>query len=271
MSGSSGDVLSIGELAHRTGASRRMLRHWEEIGLLVPAEVDERTGYRKYSASQTGRVRAITALRAVGFGLVAIADLLSSDLSEARLEAVLRAREVDLMAEISEATTRLQEVRRRLDSLDEGRRTVMNSLGLGPLPGLRLAALRTFVGDESEIGVAVDELTRALRAQLSELGRDDAEVVLAYDGMADEEAISVTAGVSAGDMEVGHELALVVVPSSERGVTVRYESAPRSLGDAWITLDARLEQHRLRTEGVYRQTLTAEGGVVLQAPVIALS
>jgi DNA-binding transcriptional MerR regulator len=266
-----GDMLSIGELAHRTGASRRMLRHWEEIGLLAPAEVDQRTGYRKYSASQTGRVRAITALRAVGFGLEAIADLLSSDLSEARLVALLRAREVELMAQVSEATTRLQEVRGRLDSLEGGQRTVMNSLELGPLPGLQLVALQTSVGDESEIGVAVAELTRALRSQLAELRRDDAEIVLAYDGMADEQAISVTAGVPAADLELGHELALVAVPSSERGVTVRYESAPRSIGDAWITLDARLEQNGLRTEGVYRQTLTAEGGVVLQAPVVALS
>lgn len=247
-----------------------MLRHWEEIGLLVPAEVDERTGYRKYSVSQTGRVRAIKALRAVGFGLETIADLLSSDLSEARLEALLRAREVDLMAEVSEATTRLQEVRARLDSLEEGRRTVLDSLELGPLPGLRLVALRTSVGDEAEIGVAVAELTRALRARLAELGRDDHEVVLAYDGMTDEDAISVTAGIPAGDLAVHPGLALVVVPASDRGVAVRYEVAPLSIGDAWITLDARLEQHLLRTEGVYRQTLTAEGGVVLQAPVVAL-
>ncbi|MCZ2820750.1 hypothetical protein O2V63_10450 [Modestobacter sp. VKM Ac-2977] len=175
------------------------------------------------------------------------------------------------MAEVSEATTRLQEVRRRLDSLDAGRRTVMNSLELGPLPGLRLAALQTSVGDESQIGVAVDELTRALRAQLAELGREDHEVVLAYDGMADEEAISVTAGVHATDLAVHPGLALIVVPPSARAVTVRYEVAPLSIGDAWITLDARLEQHRLRTEGVYRQTLTAAGGVVLQAPVAVLS
>ncbi|MFI5825544.1 MerR family DNA-binding transcriptional regulator, partial [Streptomyces rishiriensis] len=27
-------MLSIGEIAHRTGVSRRMLRHWEQEGLL---------------------------------------------------------------------------------------------------------------------------------------------------------------------------------------------------------------------------------------------
>ncbi|MCZ2818467.1 MerR family transcriptional regulator [Modestobacter sp. VKM Ac-2984] len=263
-------MLSIGELAHRTGVSRRMLRHWEEIGLLAPAEVDDRTAYRKYSVSQTGRVRAIAALRAVGFGLDAVADLLSSDLSESRLMALLQTREVELVAQISGASMHLQEVRVRLDSLREGRRVIMSSLELGPLPGLQLASLQTSVGDESEIGVAVDELTRALRSQLAAAGRHDAEVVLTYDGMADEESIQVTAGVSADGRGTGPELALVVVPSSERGVTVRYDVPPPSIGDAWITLDAQLEQSRVRTRGTYRQTLTSGGGVVLQAPVVSL-
>lgn len=263
-------MLSIGKLAYRAGVSRRMLRHWEEVGLVAPAEVDDRTAYRKYSPSQTGRVRAIAALRAVGFGLDAIADLLSADLSEARLMALLHAREVDLAAQVSEASTRLQEVRLRIDSLREGRRVIMSSLELGPLPGLHVASLQSSVGDESEIGVAVEELIRALRSRLTAVDRDDADVVLTYDGMADEQSIRVTAGVSANDQEIGPELSLVAVPSSERGVTVRYEAAPRSIGDAWITLDAQLEQYGLRTHGVYRQTLTSAGGVVLQAPVVPL-
>ena len=45
------EMMSIGELAHRTGVSRRMLRHWEAMGLVVPAQVDAATGYRWYEAS----------------------------------------------------------------------------------------------------------------------------------------------------------------------------------------------------------------------------
>src|SRR5699024_381434 len=46
--------LSIGEIAHRTSTTRRMLRHWERLGLIQPAEVDPHTGYRRYAASQVG-------------------------------------------------------------------------------------------------------------------------------------------------------------------------------------------------------------------------
>lgn len=46
------DMLSIGEVAHATGVSRRMLRHWEDIGLLAPTAVDEFTGYRRYDVAR---------------------------------------------------------------------------------------------------------------------------------------------------------------------------------------------------------------------------
>lgn len=47
-------MLSIGEIAHSTGVSRRMLRHWEDEGLLTPAVTDPVTGYRRYQDSQLG-------------------------------------------------------------------------------------------------------------------------------------------------------------------------------------------------------------------------
>ena len=62
-------MLSIGEIAHRTGVSRRMLRHWEQEGLLSPALVDPVTGYRRFQATQLGRIRAIAELRDLGFSL----------------------------------------------------------------------------------------------------------------------------------------------------------------------------------------------------------
>ena len=264
------DMLSIGELAHRTGASRRMLRHWEDVGLLQPARVDTVTGYRRYDLSQTGRVHAITALRAVGFGLESIADLLSSALAEERLVALLRARELELQSLISEASVHLHQVRQRLSSLEEGHRAIMNTLQLGPIPALRLAALRSRVSDESEIGAAVNDLRGALARHLPGPGGQRPEVVMAYDGVADPDSIWVSVGVDATDAGLPDGLDLLTLAGAERAASVRYETAPRSVGDAWISLDARLEEQGLRTQGVYRQTVTAGGEVILQAPVVAL-
>lgn len=259
------DMLSIGQIAHATGVSRRMLRHWEDVGLLVPAAVDEFTGYRRYARSQVGRVRAIAALRAVGFGLEAIGDLLDQQLSEQRLVELLRTRERDLVAQIDEASARLHEVRTRLTALQEGHQT-MKTIDLGALPALRLAALQTTVGDETEIPDAVADLLPRLRKQLAAQGHIYTDVVLTYDGTS-EDVIVITAGAEVGEVP---GLQAVEVDGADRGVTARLDSQPAATGDAWITLDAQVERHGLETTNVYRQTLTAAGEVILQAPVHAV-
>ena len=48
-------MFSIGEFARLSGVSVRTLRHYDEIGLLRPAIVDQDTSYRGYSARRLGR------------------------------------------------------------------------------------------------------------------------------------------------------------------------------------------------------------------------
>lgn len=260
---------TFGEIARFTGVSRRMLRHWEEAGLIAPASVDEYTGYRRYSRTQVGRVRAISALRSVGFALAEIVDLLDhSRLTEGRLVELLRAREQELATQIDEASARLAEVRKRLDAIQRGHDTIMSTIELGALPALRLSSLQATVSDESEIGEAIAGLLPRLRDELGSRGITDSNIVLAYDGAADESLITVTAGTAAIDDASGaSEMAIVEVSGADRGVTVRFDVPPSDIGDAWISLDTSLEAYDLETTGVYRQILTPQGGVILQAPV----
>jgi DNA-binding transcriptional MerR regulator len=258
-------MLRIGEIAHITGVSRRMLRHWEEIGLITPASVDRFTGYRRYARSQVGRVRAVASLRALGFALGAIGDLLDVELTEERLVELLRERERALTAQIDEASARLTEVRIRLTALEKGYRTIMNTLEFGPLPSLRLAALQATVRDESEIPDAVAELLPRLRDLMRDRGIGSADIVLVYDGT-DDDSIVVTTGILAGD-QADPRLDTVEVPSADHGVSVAFDGPPSDVGDAWIALDANLEAQDQATTGLHRQTLTAEGGVILQASV----
>lgn len=45
-------MLKIGEFSKLSRVSVRMLRHYDELGLLAPSEVDPMTGYRYYSERQ---------------------------------------------------------------------------------------------------------------------------------------------------------------------------------------------------------------------------
>jgi DNA-binding transcriptional MerR regulator len=45
-------MFAIGDFARLGTISVRMLRHYDEIGLLAPARVDPVTGYRSYAIAQ---------------------------------------------------------------------------------------------------------------------------------------------------------------------------------------------------------------------------
>ena len=55
-------LLKIGEFSKLSRVSVRMLRHYDEIGLLKPAEIDRFTDYRYYREDQlpiAGRIAAL--------------------------------------------------------------------------------------------------------------------------------------------------------------------------------------------------------------------
>ena len=109
---------SIGELSQRTGVSRRMLRYWEAHGLLTPVEVVPGTRERRYAPSQSGRVQLIATLRAAGFGVRAIRDLLDRGLTDTELEQVLRRRELELTESIARDSTALAAIQARLSAME---------------------------------------------------------------------------------------------------------------------------------------------------------
>lgn len=62
-----GRPLAIGELADRTGASRRSIRHYEAQGLLDSIRADN--GYRYYNVAAVARVSQIQQFISAGFSL----------------------------------------------------------------------------------------------------------------------------------------------------------------------------------------------------------
>jgi DNA-binding transcriptional MerR regulator/effector-binding domain-containing protein len=69
-------LLSIGDFSRYSRISVRMLRHYDERGLLVPADVDPFTGYRRYAPEQLRLAGRIRSLRDAGCGIPLIAELL---------------------------------------------------------------------------------------------------------------------------------------------------------------------------------------------------
>lgn len=65
----------IGEFSKICLVTVKTLRYYEEIGLLIPFEVDEWTGYRYYNIEQLKQMNRIAYLKQLGFSLEEIVEL----------------------------------------------------------------------------------------------------------------------------------------------------------------------------------------------------
>ena len=89
-------MLKIGDFSKLSRVSIRMLRHYDDIGLLKPAEIDEFTGYRYYHEQQLFAVGRITALKDMGFALADIIKILDSYDDKEKVDAFLSERQKEL-------------------------------------------------------------------------------------------------------------------------------------------------------------------------------
>ena len=67
-------MMNIGEAAGASGVSAKMIRHYEELGLLPQARRTD-SGYRQYEQNEVQTLRFIRHARDLGFSLSEIAEL----------------------------------------------------------------------------------------------------------------------------------------------------------------------------------------------------
>ncbi len=97
--------MNIGEAAEASGVSAKMIRYYEDIGLIPPAARTE-SGYRNYSESDIHRLSFVRRARELGFSVKEIAELLSlwSDRSRqsAEVKRIAQAHIADLRRKVAQ-------------------------------------------------------------------------------------------------------------------------------------------------------------------------
>jgi DNA-binding transcriptional MerR regulator/effector-binding domain-containing protein len=111
-------VIKIGDFARLAQVSVVTLRHYDEIGLLKPVNVDRFTGYRYYSVAQLPRLNRILALKDLGFSLDQIEQVLSGDLTLEQLRGMLKLRHAEVEQRLADEQGRLTRIAARLRQIE---------------------------------------------------------------------------------------------------------------------------------------------------------
>lgn len=151
-------MLSISDFARFGQVSVRMLRHYDAIGLLRPARVDESTGYRSYRADQLAALNRVVALKDLGFTLDQVALILRDELPAEQLRGMLRARRAELETEQARARLRLAGVEHRLRIIEKENHMSESGYVVKSLAARPVAVRPGVATEQSEIAGVVEPL-----------------------------------------------------------------------------------------------------------------
>jgi DNA-binding transcriptional MerR regulator len=158
-------MFKIGEFSRIARVSARLLRFYDEIGLLAPGVVDPVTGYRYYTSSQLTRLNRILVLKDLGLSLEQIGEVIDSAASAAELRAMLLVRRADAERAVAEEAARLKMIESRIAQLDAGAAELDDVL-IRAEPAHRVLTVRdtipSFVAARAIIAQLAREVPRAV-------------------------------------------------------------------------------------------------------------
>ncbi|GEE00508.1 MerR family transcriptional regulator [Gordonia spumicola] len=115
--------MRIGEFAERAGVTARVLRHYEDEGLLEPSRTS--SGYRDYGPEDVGTVARIRLMIEAGLNTATIRQYLDcvesgSDRMSVAMCPALRDRLDEVSARLDDAAARIDRTRAGIDRLTGG-------------------------------------------------------------------------------------------------------------------------------------------------------
>ncbi len=164
-------MFKIGEFSKLSKITVRMLRHYDDVGLLKPYKIDNFTGYRFYSANQLVEAIKISTYRDMGFNIAEISNLIISSDEEVKNYILKKIGEIN--QSISSENEKIKMLENKMKNL--GREYIMSyEVNIKSLPTIKVISLRDTITNyfaESELWVKICEYAEENKIkQLNDMG-----------------------------------------------------------------------------------------------------
>jgi len=206
-------MFKIGEFSKLSRVSVRMLRHYDQLGLLTPSQTDPFTNYRYYSAEQLPRLNRILALRDLGFSLEQIAEMLDDDLSQEQLLGMLKLKRVELEQQMQMEESRLARLEARIRQMNSARKPDPYDVILRSIEPELVATYREVAADDDRIQQMFD-MVETYVARFEQARADRPPFTIYYDDEYREQNIDA-------------EVAVPLTCPTPEGESIRVRQTPR--------------------------------------------
>ncbi len=224
--------LKIGNFARIGQVTVQTLRHYDDLGLLKPSEVDALSGYRYYVLDQLPRLHRILALKDLGFSLDQIAHLLEDDLPPAELRGMLRLKQNELRQQVDEGLDRLERLEARLHLIEQEEQQPDYEVVIKPAHPLQVASVRGIIPSYWDEGPLWGDLFH----QLSQAGlRADGPYLSLYHSGEPEIDVEACAPVPLGATRL-QGLSIRTLPGVENMASTLHQGSFVGLSGAYAAL-----------------------------------
>jgi DNA-binding transcriptional MerR regulator len=186
-------MFRIGDFSKIARVSAGLLRFYDEIGLFTPAHADPQTGYRYYTVAQLAQLNRILVLKDLGFNLDQVRDILSSNVSAAKLRNMLLLRRNDVEQTLSVESQRLHHIETRIAQLESEGTLSADDVVVRSEPMRQLLSLRRIVPSFSAARELILELRTHARPLLPK-GRPSTLIAIAHSPQFEQDEIDVEFG-----------------------------------------------------------------------------
>lgn len=251
-------MFTIGDFARHGRVSVRMLRHYDGIGLLRPANVDPPTGYRFYEANQLAALNRIVALKDLGFTLAEVSSIIDEQVSAEQLRGMLRLRRAELQAEIAAGTARLASVEARLHIIESEGHMPTTDVVVKRIPPVRVAELTAIAAgyQPEDISPVINPLYEDLIARLGQAQVTPVGAPIAYyeDSPAGDGSVVVHATITvAAEPDESYGFAIVDLPEIPNAATIVHKGAMDDVVPSGQALAQWIDAHGYRSLGYARE------------------
>jgi DNA-binding transcriptional MerR regulator/effector-binding domain-containing protein len=241
-------MFSIGEFAKLGAVSVRTLRHYDEIGLLRPARVDQETGYRAYSAHQLGQLNRIIALKELGLTLAQVRQLLGGITLE-ELRGMLTLRRAQLEQELDTFKNQLLGVEARLRYIAGEDAMPADDIMVKKIPAMGVVAIAAPAPgfDTKDVVPAVNQS----RVQFDQLGIKGTGPFIVFFGDHEGQDVTVYLALPVAEppAELPAQAAYLVLPEVEAVTAVRNGPAASIFPAVYHDLIQWASAHGYQTSG----------------------
>ncbi|SCY76896.1 MerR family transcriptional regulator [Alkaliphilus peptidifermentans] len=172
-------MLKIGEFSKLTHVSVRMLRYYDNHGLLKPSHIDKMTGYRMYSVEQVPELQKIVLLRDLNFGVAEIINLLSN-WSDDFLIAQMKSKIEETEKIIDIEQDRLAKIKTAIGHIQNRQIDTHYNVTLKSIPCCKIVSLRRKIPKYSCEGELWDELNKFIRLEHIEIEKHSYNNIAIY-------------------------------------------------------------------------------------------